>query len=41
VNGNQGDDVIISGPVCNDEARELFGDGKAPKPYIRIVPQPK
>ena len=36
----QGDDVIISGSVSNDEARELFGEWEEPKPYIRIVPQP-
>jgi len=36
-----GDDVIISGSVSNDEAKELFGEWKEPKPYIRIVPQPK
>ena len=41
VNWKQGDDVIISGSVSNDEAKELFGDWKSPKPYIRIVPQPK
>ena len=40
VNWQQGDDVIISGSVSNDEAKELFGDWKAPKPYLRIVPQP-
>ncbi len=37
----QGDDVIIAGSVSNDEAREIFGEWKEPKPYIRIVPQPK
>jgi thioredoxin-dependent peroxiredoxin len=37
----QGDDVIISGSVSNDEAKELFGEWKEPKPYIRIVPQPQ
>jgi alkyl hydroperoxide reductase subunit AhpC len=38
----QGDDVIISGSVKEDEARELFPDGwEEPKPYIRIVPQPE
>ena len=38
---NQGDDVIISGSVSDDEARETYPDGwKSPKPYIRIVPQP-
>jgi alkyl hydroperoxide reductase subunit AhpC len=35
-----GDDVIISGSVSNDQARELFGEWNEPKPYIRIVPQP-
>jgi alkyl hydroperoxide reductase subunit AhpC len=37
----QGDDVIISGSVSNDEAKELFGEWEEPKPYIRIVPQPE
>jgi alkyl hydroperoxide reductase subunit AhpC len=36
----QGDDVIIAGSVSDDEAKELFGHWQAPKPYIRIVPQP-
>src|SRR5690349_11077943 len=36
----QGDDVIIAGSVSDDEAKELFGEWKSPKPYIRIVPQP-
>jgi len=40
VNWKQGDDVIIGGAVSNDEARQLFGEWKEPKPYIRIVPQP-
>jgi len=40
VNWKQGEDVIIAGSVSNDEARAIFGDWKAPKPYIRIVPQP-
>jgi thioredoxin-dependent peroxiredoxin len=40
VNWKQGEDVIISGSVSNDEAKEIFGDWKEPKPYIRIVPQP-
>jgi alkyl hydroperoxide reductase subunit AhpC len=40
VNWKQGEDVIIGGGVSNDEARELFGEWKEPKPYIRIVPQP-
>jgi alkyl hydroperoxide reductase subunit AhpC len=37
----QGDDVIIAGSVSNDDARATFGEWKEPKPYIRIVPQPK
>jgi thioredoxin-dependent peroxiredoxin len=41
VNWRQGDDVIIAGSVSDDEAKELFGKWDSPKPYIRIVPQPK
>ena len=42
VNWKQGDDVIIAGAVSNDEAKKIWPDGwKEPKPYIRIVPQPK
>jgi len=37
----QGDKVIISGSVSNDQAKEIFGDWEEPKPYIRIVPQPQ
>jgi alkyl hydroperoxide reductase subunit AhpC len=37
----QGDDVIIAGSVSDDQAKELFGEYKSPKPYIRIVPQPE
>src|SRR5262249_48562679 len=40
VNWRQGENVIIAGSVANDEAKELFGEWKEPKPYIRIVPQP-
>ena len=40
VNWKQGEDVIIAGSVSNDEAKEIFGSWKEPKPYIRIVPQP-
>src|ERR1043165_6260524 len=40
VNWKQGEDVIIAGSVNNEEAKEIFGDWQAPKPYIRIVPQP-
>jgi alkyl hydroperoxide reductase subunit AhpC len=42
VNWKQGDDVIIAGSVSDDEARKTYPQGwKAPRPYIRIVPQPK
>ena len=42
VNWKQGDDVIIAGSVSDDEAKVKYPEGwKAPKPYIRIVPQPK
>jgi len=41
VNWQQGEDVIIAGSVSDDEAKELFGEWDAPKPYIRIVPQPQ
>jgi len=40
VNWKPGEDVIISGTVSNDEAKELFGEWEEPKPYIRIVAQP-
>jgi alkyl hydroperoxide reductase subunit AhpC len=36
-----GDDVIISGSVDNEKAKEIFGKWEEPKPYIRIVPQPE
>ena len=41
VNWQQGDDVIIAGSVSDEQAKELFGEWQAPKPYIRIVPQPR
>ncbi len=38
----QGEDVIISGSVTDDQAKTKWPAGwKSPKPYIRIVPQPK
>jgi alkyl hydroperoxide reductase subunit AhpC len=38
----QGQDVIISGSVKDEEAKQLFPQGwKSPKPYLRITPQPK
>jgi thioredoxin-dependent peroxiredoxin len=42
VNWKPGEDVIISGTVNDEQARQKYPDGwKAPKPYLRIVPQPK
>ena len=42
VNWRQGEDVIIVPAVSDDEAKEKYPDGwVSPKPYIRIVPQPK
>ncbi len=41
VNWQQGDDVIIAGSVNDEQAKELFGEWESPKPYIRIVPDPK
>ena len=42
VNWKQGEDVIIAGSVSDDEAKTIYPEGwKAPKPYIRIVPQPR
>src|SRR5271155_1416148 len=41
VNWKPGEDVVIAGSVSNDQAKELFGEWEEPKPYIRIVPQPK
>ncbi|MGQ0845289.1 MAG: peroxiredoxin [Sporichthyaceae bacterium] len=41
VDWQQGEDVIIAGSVNNEQAKEIFGTWKEPKPYIRIVPQPK
>jgi thioredoxin-dependent peroxiredoxin len=42
VNWKQGEDVIIAGSVSDDEAKEAYPDGwDAPRPWLRIVPQPK
>ena len=42
VNWKQGEDVIIAGSVSDEDAKKTVSEGwKAPKPYIRIVPQPK
>ncbi len=42
VNWRPGDDVIIAGSVSDEEAKKIYPDGwNAPRPYLRIVPQPK
>ena len=42
VNWKQGEDVIIAGSVSDEEAKQKYPQGwKAPKPYMRIVAQPK
>jgi alkyl hydroperoxide reductase subunit AhpC len=41
-NWKQGDEVIIAGSVSDEEAKKIYPGGwKAPRPYIRIVPQPR
>ncbi len=42
VNWKQGEDVIISGSVSDEEARKKYPEGfKTIKPYLRVVAQPK
>jgi thioredoxin-dependent peroxiredoxin len=42
VNWRQGEDVIIAGSVSDDEAKKTYPQRwKSPRPYIRIVPQPR
>jgi thioredoxin-dependent peroxiredoxin len=42
VNWRQGEEVIIAGSVSDEEARKTYPDGwKAPRPYLRLVPQPR
>ena len=42
VNWKAGEDVIIAGSVSDDEAKQKYPGGwKSPRPYLRIVPQPK
>jgi alkyl hydroperoxide reductase subunit AhpC len=41
-NWKPGEDVIIAGSVSDEEAKKIYPQGwKAPRPYLRIVPQPK
>ena len=42
VNWKQGEDVIILPSVSDEDAKKTYPQGwKAPRPYLRIVPQPK
>ena len=42
VNWKEGDEVIIAGSVTDEEAKKIYPNGwKAPRPYLRIVPQPR
>ncbi len=42
VNWKRGEDVIIAGSVSDEDAKKTYPQGwRAPRPYIRIVPQPK
>ncbi len=42
VNWQPGDDVVIAGSVSDEEAKLTYPEGwNAPRPYIRIVPQPQ
>lgn len=42
VNWKSGEDVIIAGSVSDEDAKKKYPEGwKSPKPYIRIVPQPR
>ncbi len=42
VNWKQGEDVIIAGSVSDEEAKKTYPQGwKSPRPYLRVVPQPR
>ena len=40
VNWKPGEKVVIAGSVSDDQAKEIFGEWEAPRPYLRIVPDP-
>ena len=41
-NWKHGEDVIIAGSVSDEDAKKQYPEGwKTPKPYMRVVPQPK
>jgi alkyl hydroperoxide reductase subunit AhpC len=40
-NWEPGEDVIIAGSVSDEDAKKVYPDGwRAPRPYLRFVPQP-
>ncbi|KRP01058.1 MAG: hypothetical protein ABS17_02780 [SAR86 cluster bacterium BACL1 MAG-120924-bin88] len=39
-NWKKGDEVIIIPAVKNEEAKEIFGEWRAPKPYLRFIKDP-
>jgi alkyl hydroperoxide reductase subunit AhpC len=42
VNWKNGEDVIIAGSVSDEDAKKKYPQGwKAPRPWLRIVPQPR
>lgn len=42
VNWKSGEDVVIASSVSDDDAKKIYPNGwKAPRPYLRIVPQPR
>jgi alkyl hydroperoxide reductase subunit AhpC len=41
-NWKPGEDVILTSAISDDEAKKLYPQGfRAPKPYLRFVPQPR
>ena len=42
VNWKNGEDVVIISSVSDEDAKKIYPQGwKAPRPYLRIVPQPR
>lgn len=41
VNWKPGEDVIVAPSVSDDDAKKKFGEFRAVKPYLRVIPQPK
>src|SRR5689334_21166045 len=40
-NWKQGEDVILTGAITEDEAKKLYPGYKQPNPYLRVAPQPR